>query len=449
VECSSEIDKLEKTKMGKISPVSIKYNVIATIQLTGVADRPDVIGAIFGQTEGLLGSELELRELQKTGKIGRIEVNVKNHGGKSDGEIIIPSSIGKSETAIIAAAIETIDRVGPCNAKIHVREIQDVRISKRDFILKRAEELLKNLVETLPDSTEFTNKVTQTVRAREVQDYGKDKLPAGPMIDSSDDVIIVEGRADVVTLLKYGIRNCIALNGSDATTTLIDLMRQKVATLFVDGDRGGDLVIKKLAGQVDVDFVTKAPDGKEVEELTLKEIQKALRAKLTWEEFTSDDSHDTKPTRVARSTTERSTRTSSTRSRPTNTRSRTTSTSSRYSDRPRSSDRPSAPRDRAPRVDNFLVKNKKELKNLADDLIGTRGAYVLDDGLNILGKVPVAELGETLGDISEPVFAVIMDGSIDSELAEAVDKKRIKHIVAKGSKNADTRARVAQFESLK
>jgi DNA primase len=436
--------------MGKISPVSIKYNVLANIQLTGVADRPDVIGAIFGQTEGLLGSELELRELQKTGKIGRIEVNVKNHSGKSDGEIIIPSSIGKSETAIIAAAIETIDRVGPCNAKIRVKAIQDVRISKRDFILKRAEELLKELVETLPDSTEFTNKVTQTVRAREVQDYGKDKLPAGPMIDGSDEVIVVEGRADVVTLLKYGMRNCIALNGTTSTGTLIDLMRQKVATLFVDGDRGGDLVIKKLAGEVEIDFVTKAPDGKEVEELTLKEIQKALRAKLTWAEFTADDSHDTKPTRVSRSTVERSTRTASPRSRTTSTSSRTTSTRSRYSDRSSDrSDRSRISRDRAPRVDNFLVKNKKELKNLADDLIGTRGAYVLDDGLNILGKVPVAELGETLGDISEPVFAVIMDGSIDSDLAMAIDTKRIRHIVAKGTKNADTRARVAQFESLK
>jgi DNA primase len=429
--------------MGKISPVSIKYNVLASIRLTGVADRPDVIGAIFGQTEGLLGSELELRELQKTGKIGRIEVNIKNKGGKSEGEIIIPSSIGKSETAIIAAAIETIDRVGPCNATINVKEIQDVRVSKRDFILKRAEELLKELVETLPDSTEFTNKVTQTVRAMEVQDYGKDKLPAGPMIDGSDEIIVVEGRADVVTLLKYGMRNCVALNGTTSTGTLIDLMKKKVATLFVDGDRGGDLVIKKLADQVEIDFITKAPEGNEVEELTLKEIQKALRAKLTWAEFTADDSHDSKPVRVSKPTYERSTRT-------TPTRSRTTSTRSRYSER--SSDRSygsRVSRDRAPRPDNFLVKNKKELKNLADDLIGTRGAYVLDDGLNILGKVPVAELGETLGDISEPVFAVIMDGSIDSDLAIAVDKKRIKHIVTKGDKNADTRARVAQFESLK
>jgi DNA primase len=430
--------------MGKISPVSIKYNVIAKISLTSIADRPDVIGAIFGQTEGLLGSELELRELQKTGKIGRIEVNLKNQGGKSEGEIIIPSSMGKSETAIIAAAIETIDRVGPCNSRITVQDIQDVRVSKRDFILKRAEELLKNLVETLPDSTEFTNKVTQTVRSMEVSEYGKDKLPAGPMIDGSDEVIIVEGRADVVTLLKYGMRNCIALNGKDATDTLTNLMRQKVVTLFVDGDRGGDLVIKKLSSLADIDFVTKAPDGKEVEELTLKEIQKALRAKQNWEEFTnenssSDGSKSTRPTRSTTSrtsTTRSTTRSSTSRERPT--RSRSYSRDSRDTRSSRSTGK-----------DSFIEKHKDTLKELADDLIGTRGAYVLDDGLNILGKVPVKELEETLSDISENVFAIIMDGSVDKGLAEVIDKKRVKFVITKSDKNADIRARVILVKELK
>jgi DNA primase len=443
--------------MGKISPVSIKYNVIAKISLTSIADRPDVIGAIFGQTEGLLGSELELRELQKTGKIGRIEVNLKNQGGKSDGEIIIPSSMGKSETAIIAAAIETIDRVGPCNSRITVQDIQDVRVSKRDFILKRAEELLKNLVETLPDSTDFTNRVTQTVRSMEVNDYGKDRLPAGPMIDGSDDIIIVEGRADVVTLLKYGMRNCIALNGKDSTDTLTNLMRQKVVTLFVDGDRGGDLVIKKLSSLADIDFVTKAPDGKEVEELTLKEIQKALRAKQNWEEFTNDsgsDKEESKPTRPTRSTTTRSstsrstTRSSTSRERPT--RSRSYSRDSRDTRDTRSS---RDTRDTGSRSstgkDSFIEKHKDTLKELADDLIGTRGAYVLDDGLNILGKVPVKELEETLSDISENVFSIIMDGSVDKGLAEVIDKKRVKFVITKSDKNADIRARVILVKELK
>ena len=55
--------------MGKISQVSSKYIIHANIDIEGVVDRPDVIGAIFGQTEGLLGADLELRELQKSGRI--------------------------------------------------------------------------------------------------------------------------------------------------------------------------------------------------------------------------------------------------------------------------------------------------------------------------------------------------------------------------------------------
>ena len=124
--------------MGKISPVSSKYIVHSTIEIDGVVDRPDVIGAVFGQTEGLLGSDLELRELQRSGRIGRIEVNVNTSSGKTNGEIIIPSSLDKTETAIVGAALEIIQRIGPCNAKVEVKTIEDVRTSKRSFVIERA-----------------------------------------------------------------------------------------------------------------------------------------------------------------------------------------------------------------------------------------------------------------------------------------------------------------------
>jgi len=109
--------------MGKISPVSAKYIVHATIDIDGVVERPDVIGAIFGQTEGLLGADLELRELQRSGRIGRIEVNVDTSSGKSRGTIIIPSSLDKAETSIVGAALEVIQRIGPCNSKIRVHKM--------------------------------------------------------------------------------------------------------------------------------------------------------------------------------------------------------------------------------------------------------------------------------------------------------------------------------------
>src|SRR3990172_3508269 len=124
--------------MAKISPISSKYIVNASIEIEGVVDRPDVIGAIFGQTEGLLGSELELRELQRNGRVGRIEVNVDTKGGKTQGMIVVPSSLDKAETSISAASLEIIQRIGPCNAKIKVLDIEDVRVSKRNFVVERA-----------------------------------------------------------------------------------------------------------------------------------------------------------------------------------------------------------------------------------------------------------------------------------------------------------------------
>jgi DNA primase len=146
--------------MGKISPVSAKYIIHAAIMIDGVVDRPDVIGAIFGQTEGLLGADLELRELQRSGKIGRIEVNLDTRGGKTKGEIVVPSSLDKAETSIIGAALEIIQRIGPCNAKLKVESIEDVRISKRQFVIDRAKELLKQLMDkVMPDSQELADEV--------------------------------------------------------------------------------------------------------------------------------------------------------------------------------------------------------------------------------------------------------------------------------------------------
>ena len=397
--------------MGKISPVSIKYIIHADLRLTGIADKPDIIGAVFGQTEGLLGSDLELRELQKSGRIGRIDVKLETKNGKTSGEILLPSSMGKSETAIIAAALETIERVGPCDAKIKINSIEDVRVSKRSFILDRAKQLLQNLVVTLPDSQAFTSKVTQTVRTLEITEYGKDRLPAGPMIDDAEEIIVVEGRADVLNLLRYGIRNVVGLNGAKATDTILDLMKRKVATLFVDGDRGGDLIIRKLAELIDIDFVAHAPDGKEVEELTLKEIHKALRLKIAWEQVKSEikeneNQNKSKPARREIS------------KMPANV------------------------------ATELPKKNTKLMKNYAEDLIGTRGAFVLDESLNVLGRVPVKELQDTLENMSVGVFAIIMDGSVDQKLVNVAENKGVNFIVAQGVNAQSKRIKILTSDKL-
>ncbi|MEK6808434.1 MAG: DNA primase DnaG, partial [Nanoarchaeota archaeon] len=280
--------------MGKISPVSSKYIVHATIDIEGVVDRPDVIGAIFGQTEGLLGADLELRELQRSGRIGRIEVLTDIKVGKTKGSIILPSSLDKAETSIVAAALEIIQRIGPCNAKIQVNHIEDVRVSKRKLVIERAKELLKNMMDgVLPDSQEIADEVAQSVRVMEILEYGKDRLPAGPGIAESEEIIVVEGRADVINLLKNGIKNAIAINGTSVPETIIELSRKKVITAFVDGDRGGNLILKELLAIADVDYITRAPDGKEVEEITKKEIHKALRSRITGEQAKFELARDT------------------------------------------------------------------------------------------------------------------------------------------------------------
>uniref|UniRef100_A0A7C4S6M0 DNA primase DnaG n=1 Tax=Geoglobus ahangari TaxID=113653 RepID=A0A7C4S6M0_9EURY len=262
-----------------------KYLIYAEIVAEGVVERPDVVGAIFGQTEGLLGDDLDLRELQKTGRIGRIEVKIESKGGKSYGEIKVPSSLDKIETAILAAALETIERVGPCAAKIKVKKIEDVRATKRKKIIERAKDILRDLFEEPEiESEKIVDIVRQAIRTEEIIEYGEDKLPAGPAIDESDAIIVVEGRADVLNLLKHGIKNVIAVEGTNIPKTIIELSKKKIVTAFLDGDRGGDLILKELLQVADIDYVARAPEGKGVEDLTQKEIVKALRNKVPVEQ---------------------------------------------------------------------------------------------------------------------------------------------------------------------
>src|SRR5659263_611826 len=169
-----------------------KYVIYADIHTDGVVEKPDVVGAIFGQTEGLLGDDLDLRELQKTGRIGRIEVNISSKSGKSDGNVLISSSLDKIETSILAASLETIDRVGPCIASITVAKIEDVRASKRRKIVDQAKHILLNKFdESLPEGQERTESVKQAVRVEELASYGKEKLPAGPNVQDSDAILIL------------------------------------------------------------------------------------------------------------------------------------------------------------------------------------------------------------------------------------------------------------------
>lgn len=269
-----------------IDPSTTKYVIRTKLKANGVVEKPDVVGAIFGQTEGLLGDELDLRDLQKSGRMGRIEVQVSSSKGKSSGTVLIPSSLDLVETSIMAAALETIDRVGPCKAEIKVEEIEDVRKVKRTKIVERAKELLSEVMETgKVTSGNLTESVRQEVQMEEISGYGDSKSPAGPNVKDSDAIIIVEGRSDVLNLLKYGIKNAVAVEGTDIPDTIKELSKERVTTAFVDGDRGGSLILRELLETADVDYISVAPKNNEVEELTQKQIMKALRAKIPKDQY--------------------------------------------------------------------------------------------------------------------------------------------------------------------
>ncbi|MDO8870636.1 MAG: DNA primase DnaG [Methanobacteriaceae archaeon] len=361
--------------MGKAEEISTtKYLIHAQINANGIVEKPDVVGAIFGQTEGLLSNDLDLRELQKTGRIGRIKVNITSRGGRSKGEIVIPSSLDRVETAILAASLETINRVGPCEAYIQVSKVEDVRAVKRKKVVDRAKEIYAGMMdEVTPESLKMIEEVKEAMRIHEITDFGDEKLPAGPNVHTSDAILVVEGRSDVLNLLKHGIKNAIAVEGVSVPKTVADLTRKKTVTAFVDGDRGGELILKELLQVGEIDYVTRAPRGKEVEDLGKDEIMVALRDKMPIEQMLHDLGIKVEPKSE----------------------------------------------------DKMVV-----LKNILDELEGSGNAEILDDALNILKEVKVENLYDELKRINNHPYAVVFDGVVSQRLLDIAHEKGIKHIVA-------------------
>ena len=262
------------------SPDTTKYLIHISLTAEGVVEKPDVVGAIFGQTEGLLGEDLDLRDLQRTGRVGRIDVQIISKKGETTGEILISSSLDRAETAILAASLETIDRVGPCVAHVIVASIEDIRVSKRRKIVERAKEILIDRFEDgTIDSDELLDDVRQSLRIEKIGSVGEEKSP-GPHVLESDAIIIVEGRADVLNLLRYGIKNAVAVEGTNIPKTVVDLCEKKTTTAFFDGDRGGELIAPGTPAGRGYRLRCLFPRGKSVEDMTRKEVIKTLRNKV-------------------------------------------------------------------------------------------------------------------------------------------------------------------------
>jgi DNA primase len=453
-----------------------KYVIHAHISAEGVVERPDVVGAVFGQTEGLLGADLDLRELQKTGRIGRIEVNITSKYGKSSGNILIPSSLDKVETSILAAALETIDRVGPCISKITVTKIEDVRSSKRKQIIDRAKHILTEMFDnTVPESQEITDAVKQAVRIEEVTFI--ENLPAGPNVLDSDAILVVEGRADVLNLLKFGIKNAIAVEGTNVPQLVAELSKKKTVTVFTDGDRGGELILKELLQVADVDFVARAPDGKGVEELTQKEVIKALRSKVPVEQvvevpqrrrnkqITPSSEKDKGqpmseaaqalaakpeapqapqaqqapaqreyqpreyPQRESRERTERGGERSETPRRKSLRRGPEERGGERTERRDDRRERREEREPREAREPAPVKKEPSEFDAIMKELSGTLSARLLDANKNVLQTVAVRDLANTLKESNGDVKSVVFDGVITQRMLDIAAEKNLEYLV--------------------
>ncbi len=394
--------------MLKLGDAVVKYVIRARIEVAGVVEKPDIIGAIFGQTEGLFSPEYDLRELQDKGRIGRITVEVRQSNGKTVGEVIIPSNLDKVETALIAALIETVDRVGPYATKIKVIEIVDLRQEKLKKIVERAKEILRDIMhERAVDIKEVLAEVSEAVKIGEIIEYGPEKLPAGPEVETSDTLIIVEGRADVINLLKYGYKNVIAIEGAkgEIPKSLVDLAKNKKKVIvFVDGDRVGAMIAKNLANVIRVDSVARAPSGREVEELTGKEIQKALKNMVPLQTFLQSLTAEAVSAKTATTTEAEAVEATSIQVPETEVIPKTVEV-----------------------LETYMIPNK--VLEAINSLKGTLEAIIYDENWNELDRIPVKDLVDYILNTEKPVYAVVMDGIATPRLIDAAAVKNIKFIL--------------------
>ena len=375
----------------------VKYLAKLEFEIDGIVDKADIIGAIFGQTEGLFGPEMNLNELQKNWKVGRIEISIQPSNGKGKGNVTIPMSTDISTVSLIAAAVESIDKVGPCSSHFKLKSIDDVRALKREAIVARAKGIMKDWsAKSSSEGEDILKDVSDVGKKVKITSYGSEELPAGPAINTANDIIIVEGRADVFNLLRAGIENTIAVEGTNIPETITKLGKEKQLSAFLDGDRGGDLILRELNQVVKLNRVSRAPKGREVEELTPVEILEILNnGKIETGNGIKDDSKNAQ-----------------------------------------------IPED----IPSELIKIAKDIKQ---DLEGTLESHVYDSSFKEKDKVPVSELVKTL-ESEDNIEFIVFDGIITKRLVEIAEKKGVKVLVGNrmGKIGKDSSIKMLTFQQL-
>ncbi len=330
-----------------------------------------------------------MRELQKTGRIGRIEIDLHSKNDRTTGSITIPTSLDRVSTALIAASVESINRVGPCGAKVNLERIEDIREARRKVIIDRAKEILHRWnIESMPSVDEVYKEISDTMKVGKVEKYGPEDLPAGPGLEGAKDIFVVEGRADVINLMRCGIFNTVALEGAKVPDSIKKITKERNATALLDGDRGGDLIQKELLQVTNVKFIGRAPRGKEIEECNCKEINDAIEGKVSVSELKEgkpQQQHQPPP-------------------------------------------QPPAPKKVAiPQPPKIQVPDT--ISQAAKALVGTLEAVLLNEKLELIERLPVSQLAEKLQQITG-VDTIVFDGIITQRIVDIAADKSIKRIVA-------------------
>ena len=427
----------------------VKYLVKLRFDVEGVVEKADLIGAIFGQTEGLFGPEMNLQELQKTWKVGRIEINLQSNNGKTLGEVLVPMSTDVSTAALIAAAVENVDKVGPCSAIFTLLGINDVRADRRKVIVDRAKTIMKDWAsKTASEGEESLKDIVDATKKGRLITFGREDLPAGPAVASADTLIVVEGRADIINLLRAGIENTIAVEGTSVPETVKELAHKgRTLFAFLDGDRGGDLILKELSQVARIHKVYRAPRGREVEELTPVEILEILRGAPQEEKAEFHEEREERREREPRQRYERGgydrrgryDRRDRGERRPHRERSEY-----QYEERPIEREPPPQLPPSPPLPAEAAEKVKVEYVSLN----GTLEAKVFDSQWTEISKMPVNELVSKIGGVSGAKF-LVFDGIITQRLLDSAAKVGVESIVGHRSGEIQNKPEKVSLYSFK
>jgi len=129
------------------------------------------------------------------------------------------------------------------------------------------------------NNSKLKNMVYNELKKKKPIIFGKNELSAGPDVYNSNQIILVEGRSDVINLMRMDINNTLSLGGTNISEEVIKFCENKEIMALLDGDRGGDAILKELLIKMKIDYVSRAPSNKEIEHLDLDILKKVIENK--------------------------------------------------------------------------------------------------------------------------------------------------------------------------